>query len=155
MGAAGAGKTTVGERLAVALGVVFLDADDFHSAEAVAKMATGMPLDDADRAPWLARLNEQLRERAEHGEGAVLACSALKTSYRVALARNIPALRFVYLSADPELLRRRLAQRQGHYMKAEMLESQLASLEQPGSEAVTVDAAAPPGSIVSQILTLL
>lgn len=155
MGAAGAGKTAVGSLLAEALGVPFLDADDFHSAEAVAKMGSGVPLDDSDRSPWLARLNARLREQGARGEGAVLACSALKVAYRQALARNLSSLRFVYLSADPELLKRRLAERQGHYMKVEMLESQLASLEEPGSEAVTVSAVGSLESIVSSILPQL
>jgi gluconokinase len=118
-------------------------------------MASGVPLDDADREPWLARLNARLAEQAARGLGAVLACSALKATYRQALARNLPSLRFVYLSADPELLRRRLARRRGHYMKAEMLESQIASLEEPGTEAVTVEAIGSPGSIVSRILAEL
>lgn len=155
MGAAGAGKTTVGSLLAEALGVPFLDADNFHTAEAVAKMGSGVPLDDADRGPWLARLNARLREHAARGEGAVLACSALKAAYRRELTRNLPSLRFVYLSADADLLKQRLAGRRGHYMKAAMLESQLASLEQPGSDAVTVAAAETPGSIVSRILPQL
>jgi len=155
MGAAGAGKTTIGESLAAALGVSFFDADDFHTPEAVAKMGSGKPLDDADRGPWLARLNARLQEQASRGEGAVLACSALKATYRQILGRNLPELRFVYLSADPELLRQRLARRRGHYMKVEMLESQLASLEPPGPDAVTVDATGTPGSIVSRILSEL
>jgi gluconokinase len=155
MGAAGAGKTTVGERLAEALEVSFFDADDHHSAEAVAKMAAGEPLDDTDRGPWLGRLNALLRGAAARGAGAVLACSALKASYRRELARNLPSLRFVYLRAHPQLLRRRLAERRDHYMKVEMLESQLAALEEPGAEAVTVDATGSPGSIVSRILSRL
>jgi len=155
MGVAGAGKTTVGRRLAEALGAEFLDADDHHTPEAVAKMASGVALDDADRAPWLQRLNGLLRDAADRGHGVVLACSALKAAYRQALARNLPSLRFVYLSVEPELLQRRLAARRGHYMKAGMLESQLASLEEPGPEAVTVDATGTPDSIVSGILAQL
>lgn len=152
MGVSGAGKTTVGEELSGALGVPFHDADDFHSPEAIEKMRSGRPLDDEDRAPWLDRLNARLRRAAATGEGAVLACSALKRSYRAALARNLPQLRLVYLSADPELLRRRLSDRRGHYMKVEMLESQIQTLEEPGPEALTVDAALPVGEIVSRVL---
>jgi gluconokinase len=155
MGAAGAGKTTIGERLAGALGVPFFDADHFHSEAAIAKMGSGVPLDDADRPPWLERLNARLRESATRGEGAVLACSALKRSYRQALGRNLLSLRFVYLDADAEMLRRRLAERRGHYMKVEMLESQLRSLEPPGPEAVTVDATGTPESIAERVLALL
>lgn len=155
MGASGAGKTTVGMRLAVALGVPFYDADAFHSPEAIRKMASGEPLTDADRSPWLARLNQRLRDSSESGEGAVLACSALKAAYRESLARNLPALRFVYLSADAELLHRRLSERRDHYMKVGMLDSQLETLEEPGPEAVTVDASRPVEEIVSGIVSQL
>lgn len=155
MGASGAGKTVVGEALAGALGVPFYDADDFHSPEAIEKMRSGTPLSDADRAPWLERLNARLRRSLASGEGAVLACSALKQSYRAALARNLPSLRLVYLSATPELLRRRLSGRRGHYMKVGMLESQLETLEEPGPEALAVDASRPVGEIVGEILPAL
>lgn len=155
MGASAAGKTTVGKELARALAVPFLDGDDFHSPEAIAKMASGEPLSDADRRPWLERLNGRLRSAFESGEGAVLACSALKVRYRDVLARNLPELRFVYLRADAELLRQRLSQRRDHYMKVEMLESQLETLEEPGPEAVTVDASEPVGEIVSGIVARL
>jgi gluconokinase len=104
MGVSGAGKTAIGERLAQRLGFRFIDADDHHPAENVAKMAAGIPLDDADRAPWLEKLNALLRNE----QNAVLACSALKQRYRAALARGMDDFRTVFLNPDPMLLRARL-----------------------------------------------
>ena len=149
MGVAGSGKTTVGTALAVALGWRFVDADDHHSPASVAKMARGEPLDDADRRPWLDDLRAIIEEALARGDGLVLACSALKASYRARLA---PAgaggrVRFVYLAGTPEL-HGRLAQRAGHFMKAAMLDSQLATLEAP-ADALAVDAALPVAPIVS------
>ena len=142
MGVSGAGKTTVGRRLAAELGVEFLDADAFHSPQNVAKMASGRPLDDADRWPWLDALRAELDARRTLGTSTVLACSALAQRYRDRLGLVAGQDALVYLAATPELLRERLAQRSDHYMKASMLESQLAVLEVP-SDAITIDAAAP------------
>ena len=151
MGVAGTGKTTVGAALAAALGWRFVDADDHHSPESVAKMARGEPLNDSDRWPWLDRLRAIIDDTLA-GEGKlVLACSALKASYRVRLAGGAAGgqVRFVYLAGTPELLHARLATRAGHFMKAEMLDSQLAALEVP-SDAITVDAAQPVPDVVAQ-----
>jgi gluconokinase len=154
MGVTGAGKTTVGRLLAERLGGVFLDADDFHPAENVEKMRAGRPLTDDDRWPWLARLNEVLAVRARRGESVVLACSALKRSYREALARDVAGLRIVYLRGTRELLADRLAARKGHYMNPALLDSQLETLEEPADALVaSVDAA--PELIVDQILARL
>jgi gluconokinase len=131
MGVSGSGKTTVGELLAQHIGWPFYDGDDFHPAANVAKMAAGHPLTDEDRAGWLATLAADLRPWEAAG-GAVLACSALKESYRQTLqaGASLP-LTWVFLDTDPTVLRGRLEARKGHYMKATMLDSQLATLEKP------------------------
>jgi len=131
MGVSGSGKTTVGELLAQQLGRPFYDGDDFHPAANVAKMAAGHPLTDEDRAGWLATLAADLQPWEAAG-GAVLACSALKESYRQTLqaGASLP-LTWVFLDTDPAVLRKRLEARKGHYMKASMLDSQLATLEKP------------------------
>jgi gluconokinase len=139
MGVSGSGKSTLGARLAERLGFPFLDADDFHPPENVAKMAAGIALTDADRQPWLELLNGKLRQH----EHAVLACSALKNSYREILTRDIPAPRIVFLKGAIELIRARLESRQHRYMPASLLESQFAALEPPG-KAIEVDVAQPP-----------
>ena len=143
MGVSGSGKTTIGRLLAQRLECEFIDADDFHPASNVAKMAAGVPLEDADRWPWLERLNQELRRREARGDRAVLACSALKQAYRERLAAGLARLELVYLRASPELLRARLASRTHRYMPASLLESQLATLEPP-EHAIEVDAAQTP-----------
>jgi gluconokinase len=132
MGVAGCGKTAVGQELARRLGWPFYDGDDYHSEASRASMAAGRPLADEDRWPWLARLRQLIEERLAAGQSAVLACSALKKSYRDRLRGDSPAVRFVYLAGDPALIRARLEARPGHYMKPAMLASQLATLEPPG-----------------------
>lgn len=136
MGVSGAGKSTVGRALAARLGIPFLDADEFHPPENVAKMASGTPLTDADRAPWLDVLNRRLVGMPD----AVLACSALKEAYRRRLSQGLAACRFVHLRGDIELIRARLQARQHRYMPASLLESQFASLEPP-ADAIEVDIA--------------
>jgi len=135
MGVSGAGKTTVGRPLAEALGADFIEGDDLHTEAARAKMGAGIPLDDSDRWPWLDRVAEALRERAQ-GRGAVVACSALRRAYRERLRAGVgPALRFVYLKAEPDPMRARVAARRGHYMPASLVDSQFATLEPPDGEA--------------------
>lgn len=145
MGVSGSGKSTVGTLLADRLGLQFLDADDFHPPENVARMAAGVPLTDADRAPWLARLNAELRGRSK----SVLACSALKESYRRILAEGVEC-RFVHLRGPIELIRARMQARSHRYMPASLLESQFATLEPPAG-AIEVDIAEPPERCVARI----
>jgi len=149
MGVAGTGKTTVGRLLAEDLGWLFLDADDFHSPANVAKMRRGEPLDDADREPWLDALRSRLAEELEAGRSVVLACSALKAAYRRKLAVD-ERVRFVHLTGDPELLRRRLGERQAHYFAPGLLDSQLATLEEPVGF-LTLDVAPSPQELVLEI----
>ncbi len=151
MGVAGCGKSTVGRRLAQALDWDFLDADDFHSPENIAKMKSGIPLGDSDRAPWLSKLNELLLATLKKGRHPVLACSALKERYRLRLCRGIDGLQFIYLKGSCDLIWSRISRRQGHYMKPEMLRSQFAALEEP-AEALVVDIRPTPEEIVEQIL---
>lgn len=149
MGVAGAGKTTVGRRLAAQLGWKFYDADDFHPPENVEKMARGVALNDEDRRPWLEALRGVVRACLERGESAVLACSALKESYRARLLTD-GRVRLVYLKGDAELIRSRLRGRRGHFMRPAMLEGQLAALEEP-RDALHVDVSAPPDELVRRI----
>jgi len=149
MGVSGSGKTTIGSLLAHQLGWEFADADDYHEAANVEKMRNGIPLTDADRASWLDALRSLIADWINKKTSAVLACSALKQAYREKL-RVDHEVRMVYLKASAELLSRRLLERRSHYMKKEMLESQLATLEEP-EEAVVVDASRTPEIIVQVI----
>lgn len=155
MGVAGSGKSTIGRLLAERLGRRFVDADDFHSAASIDKMRRGSPLTDADRRPWLDALRrEVVAPSLARGGGVVLACSALKRTYRERLGAGDPRLRLVYLRGAPELLRARLAGRGGHFMAAAMLESQLLDLEEP-QDALAVDIGATPESVVDEIVRRL
>jgi len=151
MGLSGCGKTTVGQALAERLGCPFHDGDDFHPPENVAKMARGVPLDDADRTPWLAILRRLITDCLASGQSAVLACSALKQNYRDRLGAGNPAVTFVYLSGSFDLIARRMQGRPGHYMKARMLRSQFEALEEP-DDAIVIDIDQEVDAIVSQIL---
>jgi gluconokinase len=153
MGVAGAGKTTVGKSLASQFGWDFADADDYHSATNIEKMRNGIPLTDADRAPWLAALRTLVSNWIATGKNAVLACSALKRTYRDQL-RVGPEVCLVYLRVAPEVLRQRLRARHGHYMTEAMLESQLATLEEP-DDALVIDADRAPEVIVAEIVRKL
>jgi gluconokinase len=142
MGVAGSGKRTVGKRLAERLGVEFIDGDNLHTAAARAKMGAGHALDDADRWPWLDRIAAALADPAAP-RGRVVACSALKRAYRDRLRAGVgTALLFVYLKADPDLMRARVAGRRGHYMPASLVDSQFATLEPPLGETDVVTLAA-------------
>jgi gluconokinase len=150
MGVAGVGKTTIGAALARELGWRFIDADDYHPPQNVQKMKAGIPLEDADRWPWLAHLNRVLKEE----EHAVLACSALKASYRERLSQGIARFTVVYLHGTPSLIRERLKARSHRYMPATLLDSQLATLEPP-AEALAIDVAAPLEASVAAIVARL
>ena len=134
MGVSGSGKTTIGRLLAAHLNCPFYDADDFHPAENVAKMAAGTPLNDDDRAPWLDRLYAIVSQHLQAGETAVLACSALKKSYRDRLRGGLEDVRFIYLDGRFDLIWQRMQTRQNHYMKPEMLQSQFTTLEIPNEQ---------------------
>ncbi|MCY1064226.1 gluconokinase [Nannocystis sp. RBIL2] len=151
MGVSGAGKTTIGLRLAAALGARFIDADEFHTPANRAKMAAGTPLDDADRAPWLHTLATEIDGWLQHEGDVVLACSALRAVHRAMLRRDPTRVVFVYLQIDPDVARARLLARRHHFFKADLLDSQLATLEPP-DDAVTVDAAQPVEAVVADIL---
>jgi gluconokinase len=148
MGVCGCGKTTVGQALANQLGWPFFDADDFHPPANVAKMAKGVALTDADREPWLDRLAAEMRAVARKGRHAVLACSALKESYRRRIAQGLQnpgaegagdaEFRIVYLKGDATTIGPRLALRSGHYMPSSLLASQFAALEEP-DDAMVID----------------
>ncbi len=131
-GVAGSGKSAVGTVLATRLGWAYEDSDALHSPAEIAKMHAGVPLTDADRWPWLERLAAWTDRQIATGESGVLACSALKRSYRDYLYRGRPAVRVVLLLADPETLAARLTGRRGHFFPAQLLQSQLADLEMPG-----------------------
>ncbi|MBV8927662.1 MAG: gluconokinase [Mycobacteriaceae bacterium] len=131
MGVSGSGKSTVGAALAQRLRVPFADADDYHPAANIAKMAAGQPLDDNDRYPWLERIGEWL---AEHSDGGVMSCSALKRKYRDQLRRHCPNLELLHLSGSGDVIARRQATRPGHFMPASLLASQFATLEPLGPD---------------------
>ena len=154
MGVSGTGKTTLGARLAPRIGCRFIDADDFHPPANVAKMAAGTPLDDADRWPWLERLNAELRAAAARGEGIVLACSALKQSYRDRLGAGLAQCAFVFLHGGIELVRERANARSHRYMPASLLKSQYATLEPP-LRAIEVDVAQPLERCVERVASAL
>jgi gluconokinase len=135
MGVSGSGKTLVGGALATVAGVPFVDGDDLHAPEAVAKMGKGIPLDDSDRAPWLDRIGSVLADKATYPKGVVVACSALRRVYRDRLRRGAgQGLRFILLSGDIELIRARMSSRRHRYMPSSLLESQFATFEPPVGE---------------------
>jgi gluconokinase len=156
MGVAGSGKTSVGELLAARLGFPFRDADEFHPPANVAKMSSGVPLEDADRWPWLDAIGAAIRDA--HGEGIVVACSALKRVYRerISKAAGRP-VDFVFLDGSLETLRQRIGGRRGHFMPPSLLDSQLATLERPKADerAVTISIEQPIDAVVAATLSAL
>ena len=149
MGPAGSGKTTVGELLAAQLKWEFADGDNFHSAASIEKMSHGIPLHDEDRIPWLHSLRGAMLQWDAQGKNVVLACSALKGSYRELLQIN-SNVKVVYLKGSFELFRERLRARKGHYAGEQILAGQFADLEEP-VDAITIDAAQSPEQIVAEI----
>ena len=152
MGTAGAGKTTIGRALAAALDWPFIEGDDRHPAANVEKIRAGQALTDADRAPWLAALHATIARSVERREPLVMACSALKRRYRESLRGHCRGVRFVFLKAARPELAGRLMSRAGHFAGVSILDSQLATLEEPSAEeAVTIDATLPPERILGAV----
>ena len=154
MGITGSGKSTVGAGVARALGLDFVEGDDYHPPENVRRMAAGIPLTDDDRADWLRALAARLREANESGAGVVITCSALKRSYRDLLRAAAPDVQFVYLRGSRALIAERVSGRRGHFMPASLLDSQLATLEEPDSDerVWTCDVDHPPQQIVDNLI---
>ena len=151
MGVSGCGKTSIGRRLSQSLNWPFYDGDDFHPQANVAKMAQGIPLNDDDRQPWLERLHTLVVEHLDRGQSLLVACSALKAKYRNTLKGSREDVIFVYLKGSFELIFARMQQRNKHYMKAEILHSQFADLEEP-QDALTVSIDQPVSQIVAEII---
>lgn len=157
MGVAGAGKTTVGARLAADLGWAFLDGDDLHPAANIAKMAAGVPLTDADRAPWFAAIGDEIDGWAANGTPGIVAASALKRAYRDGLRAGRPHVELVHLRGERDILEARLARRTGHFMPPSLLDSQLATLEPPAEEerAIAVDISLPLDRQIANVIAAL
>jgi gluconokinase len=150
MGVSGSGKTTVGSLLAQDLGWPFYDGDDFHPQANIDKMRQGIPLTDEDRDSWLTALRHHIDILLDNRQSAILACSALKQAYRDRLGGDRPAVRFIYLKGDYALIRQRLQKRQGHFMPADLLKSQFATLEVP-EDVLAIDISQTPEVIVNSI----
>ena len=154
MGVSGCGKTTIAAILASRLGWPFEEGDALHPQANIEKMAAGHPLTDADRWPWLAKVADWIQERLDAGENGLITCSALKRSYRDLINRRGSGLIFVFLAGSKETIAARLAARHGHFMRASLLESQFADLEEPAADepAIRVDIGPPAAEIVEQIM---
>ena len=158
MGVSGSGKSTIASGITDALDLHGIDGDDLHSPESVAKMAAGEPLQDDDRWPWLDRIGAALADAGRWPRGVVVACSALKRSYRDRIRAAAPQVRFVFLDGSAELIRSRLSERSGHYMPAQLLASQLQTLEAPSdneADVVRLDIDAPVDAIVARAVEAL
>jgi gluconokinase len=157
MGVSGSGKTTIARGVAEALGWSYLEGDDFHPGRNVEKMASGVPLDDEDRWPWLRAIGAAIGTAEGAGENLVLTCSALKRAYRDLLGEGHPSVRFCRLDVSPEVLRDRLDARRGHYMPASLLDSQLATLEPlaPDEPGLTVRADGAPAEVLTDVLAAI
>lgn len=156
MGVSGCGKSTVAALLAGRLGWEFTEGDALHPPANVEKMRQGIPLDDADRKPWLREIAGTISGWRAAGKSGIVACSALRRRYREIIAAGAEDVRFVYLRGDFSLIEQRLATRQGHYMPSSLLGSQFATLEEPAPDepAITLDTGAPAGELVDQVLSI-
>ncbi|MCU6664653.1 gluconokinase [Silvania hatchlandensis] len=158
MGVSGTGKTTVGQALSQAIGAKFIDGDDLHPRQNIVKMASGQPLEDSDRLPWLDRIGDVIFSLGQKNESGILVCSALKKRYRDQLRQGNPALRFIWLTGDYDCILQRMQQRKGHFMPEALLRSQFAALEAPDEsepDIVAVDIAPDVTQIVGNALALL
>jgi len=157
MGVSGSGKTTVARIIAERLRWPFEEGDALHPPANVAKMAAGHPLTDEDRAPWLAKVADWVDARLDAGESGVITCSALKRKYRELIDRRGERVEFVYLHGSRELIASRLAGRHGHFMPSSLLDSQFATLEEPGADepAIRVEIGEPPEAIATDIAAAL
>jgi gluconokinase len=154
MGVAGSGKTAVGKQVADKLHWLFLDADNFHPPANIEKMKHGIPLNDDDRAPWLQRLHDELQHQINKHSSVILACSALKESYRKILRDETLPPTFIYLDVDPQTIKERLSHRSSHFFPKELMDSQFATLEKP-KDAVLVDARKPLDEVVTAVIQVL
>jgi len=157
MGAAGSGKTTVSTTLSEHLGWIAAEADEFHPAANIAAMTAGVPLTDEDRWPWLESIRGWMTTQARNGRSTVIACSALKRSYREVLSGAEGRVQFVHLDGSPRVLSERMVSRRGHWMPVSLLPSQLAALEplEPDDDGLTVDFLSAPGRISARIMEVL
>jgi len=157
MGVSGSGKSSIAEMLAAALGVDFLEGDDFHPRQNIEKMKSGTPLTDEDRWPWLRAIAAQIDEWRVQGKAGVVTCSALKRAYRDILIGDRREVRLVYLRGSHELIRDRMAARKEHFMPVGLLDSQFKTLEEPGPDErpVTVDIGGTPAEIVAAVIRKL
>lgn len=155
MGVAGSGKTTIGRLLAEEIGCHYYDGDDFHPASSIEKMANGVPLTDEDREPWLASLRSLIDNHIQQGKHAVIACSALKRSYRERLGSQLDMVQFVFLKGNYDTIWERLRKRKDHFMKPELLRSQFDALEEPTEDVLVRDVEDDPEEIVASILKSL
>lgn len=157
MGVSGSGKTSIAQRLSAATGWPYVEGDDFHPAANIAKMRVGIPLTDADRWPWLDAVGAWISAHEVRGDSAVITCSALKRSYRDHLRAGRSGVRLLLLTVPVEELRRRVANRPGHFMPASLLDSQLATLEPLGSDedGVVIDASGDPDEVLAAALAAL
>jgi gluconokinase len=150
MGVSGSGKTTIGKLLAESLHCEFSDADSFHSPENIEKMRQGIPLNDLDRMPWLVAMQQHIQQWLQANKNAVLACSALKASYRQFLVLDEERVKLVYLKGSFELIQKRLQERQNHFMNKKLLNSQFDTLEEP-YDSITADISQPLDVVVQNL----
>ncbi|HTW73254.1 MAG TPA: gluconokinase [Acetobacteraceae bacterium] len=157
MGVSGSGKTTIAEGIGQREGWPLLEGDKFHPPANVEKMSHGIPLTDADRWPWLHAIADAIDEVRTRGDSAVVACSALKRAYRQILIGDRPDVVLVYLQGDKDLIATRMAARKGHFMPVALLDSQFATLEEPGPDEhpITVSIAPPPDAIADEVVRQL
>lgn len=153
MGVTGVGKTTIGAALAQHLGCAFEDADSYHSAANIEKMSHGIPLTDADRLPWLESMHRMLQRYSGDGQGVVLACSALRQSYRDLLSDGL-VITWMYLKASPDAIRERIEHRHGHFAKEDLLKSQFETLEEP-TGVIVVNADPPEEAVIAEAIAKL